>query len=444
MSRINFICTLLVSLAFSSMVFADNTSSDRIKPCRTGLQACQKDTYTIIDATKNNEWDYVLKKYTRNGLVAIRNLYFDYFACQYEYDLCVAGEEADVEVFHKQVSNTPETQWELSTPAQEGVDASLIQKVHDHAAAIEDLRSLLIVKNGKLIYESYFAMQEDKRPHWCMSTTKSIVSLLVGIAIDKGYISSEDIAIQSYFPEYFATRDHSPKNTIKIVDLLRMKSGLDFSDKTNWRGAYGLRALTQYWHADNAKDLALHDDLAYIPGQQYQYSTPAVDTLTAILNKATGSTAAEFAEEHLFNPLGIYNYVWAHDSHKFYRGGYVLFLRPRSLAKIGQVVLDNGRYESKQLISSDWLEKTFQVHQTYVWEGVMQRTGIKLGYGYLWYISELNGYEIRFTWGYGGQFIIAVPNLNLVITTTATPDVSLEDSGVIADEIFDTIVRALL
>ena len=146
----------------------------------------------------------------------------------------------------------------------------------------------------------------------------------------------------------------------------------------------------------------------------------------------------------MFDPLGIKRYVWLHDSNEYYRGSHVIFIRPRGLAKIGQMVLDNGKYNSKQIVSPSWLEKSFKVHEHNIWPEVFDAANIKLGYGYLWYVSKLNNYEVRVAYGYGGNFIVIVPKANLVIVTTANSEVSFENAVSNPSKIFNGIVKVLL
>lgn len=443
-----FLCAISLFAISSAYAKDSNVPDERVNKCRTDLRVCQHLNTRISVDIKAKGWDVEQNKFPLDVLTKIRDNYFDSADCQYEYQACLIGQSADLDEFRKKINTTPETELELSTPTEEDVDPEAIKQVVQFAESIEGLRSLLIVKNGKLISESYYQFKDDPRPQWIMSATKSVVSLLIGIAIDKGYISSENVSIKPYFKNYFSSTNQPDKEKIRIIDLLRMKSGLDFSDETHWHNSNPEIAdywISDYWFADNANDYALKFDMAYKPGEMYQYSSPAIDLLTAILNQSTGMTVAEFAEENLFNPLGIKNYLWAHDSKEYYRGSYVLFLRPRDLAKIGQLILNNGVYNSKQLISSSWLKKSFTVHQTEdVWEGTLPTTGMKLGYGYLWYVSKLNDHIIHFAWGYGGQLIIIVPEKNLLVTTTANPDVALETSGIPPDMIFDGVVNVLL
>ena len=421
-------------------------ANDKTRSCRADLKLCQ-DLYTTVSTDiKRNGWDVKQNKYPIEVIRRIRVSHIDFLACQYEYRDCLAGREYKRANYDEFINNTPEAQFEISTPEKEGLDSNAIEKAVNAADEIEDLRSLLVVKNGKLISESYFQIKEDPRPQWVASVTKSIVSLLVGIAVDKGHIPSENLPIKPYFDEYYTEKERALKEKIKIVDLLQMRSGLSFADVDYWF-TYDTKpgyTYTDYWYADNAKDYALQFDMVANPGEQYLYNTPAVNLLTTTINHSAGMTAGEFADKYLFDPLGIKKYVWLHDSEEYYRGSHVIYIRPRGLAKIGQVVLNNGVYNSKQIVSSSWLEKSFTVHEHHVWPEVFDAANVKLGYGYLWYISNINDYEVRIAYGYGGNFIIIVPKKNLVIVTTANSEVSFENAIANPSKIFNGIVKVLL
>ena len=422
MKRSIYIFLITTTLAVS-LVYANDSKvpTDRINKCKTDLKACR-----------------VQKAYA----------YFGYFECQYEYQACKINKPADLGKFHNQVSTSPETQWEISTPEKENLDPEVVQEVIQNARTVQDLYSLLIVKNGKLVSETYFQLKDYPRPHGIASVTKSIVSLLVGIAIDNGYLPSEDVSIKAYFKDYFSIASQSLKESIKIVDLLQMRSGIAFTDQEYWMTFEAKKpgySFFDYWLSDNAKDYALQFDMSYKPGEKYQYNTPAVSLLTTILNHSTGMNSNEFAKKYLFEPLGIKNYQWAHDSNEYFYGGQAILIRPRALAKIGQMVLNDGVYNSKQIVSSKWLDKVFEVHQIDgVWERVFDSTGAKLGYGYLWYITKLNGYNLHFAYGYGGNFIVIVPKENLLIITTANNQTSLDKAAANPSKIFNGIVSVLL
>ena len=276
-------CVLLIAAMFALLPVSAkdlNITDKALNKCRSDLKVCQHLISRITDDIRLREWDVEKNKFPLDALTKIRNNNYDFAACQYEYHACKNGQTANLDEFRKKLSTTPESEWELSTPAEEGIDPETIKQVVQFAESIEGIRSLLIAKNGKLISESYFQFKDDPRPQLIASVTKSVVSLLIGIAIDKGHIPSENVSIKPYFKNYFSSANQPDKEKIRIVDLLSMKSGLDYRDKTHMQNTDYEKAfywMADYWYADNANDYALKFDMAYKPGEQYQYSSPAID-----------------------------------------------------------------------------------------------------------------------------------------------------------------------
>ena len=442
MHKIKYLCVFLSILITNS----SNADQSLINSCRAELRVCQLLNVHISTDNKGRGWDYINNEYPIDFLREIQDSYYDYFFCQETYELCLVNEKADVELFHKKMKSMSEVTWETSTPTAEGLSQESVDNAVEYASGIRDLKSLLIIKNGKLVSENYFLLKEDTRPQWIASVTKSVVALLIAIAIEKGFIESEYETIKQYFPNSLKNADPK-KESIRIIDLLQMRSGLSYADLDYWFTYEPIEGhtYTDFWLADNAKDYALQFDMIAEPGESYLYNSPAVSLLTTILNHSTGMTAKEFADKYLFLPLGIDDYVWAHDSDEYYRGSHVLFMRPRGLAKIGQLVLDNGMYDSEEIISSEWIEKTFKVHQPKdVWDNLFTSTNTKLQYANLWYVTQVNGRKIRMAYGYGGNFILVVPEMDLVIVTTANNEVSFENGVETPDRIFKGIVSELV
>ena len=175
------------------------------------------------------------------------------------------------------------------------------------------------------------------------------------------------------------------------------------------------------------------------------YNTPACNLLTTVLNRSANMTSKEFADKHLFGPLGIKNYGWFHDSGYNYVGGHTIFLRPRVLARLGQMILDGGSYQGRQIVSEEWLKKSF--HPTVSEFVKTDDSETVFDYGYLWWLGEYQGYNYQFGWGHGGQFLFLIPDANTLVVTTANPDPSglthWERSQKIIKEVMHNVVEAL-
>lgn len=352
---------------------------------------------------------------------------FDLYACDEVTHACESNQAPDLKRYLAHKQSQSETDWSLSKPIKEGVNDRKIQAAILAAASIPDLRSVIIAKNGKIIAEEYYSRKEDLRPQHIQSITKSITSLLIGIAIDKGFIPSEKERIEGYFPEYFARHDGLRKKTITIEQLLTMTSGLNFVDNPAWskykdsKSWHDAAAWINYWYEDNFLDQALHVDMVESDDEVIVlYNTPSSNLLTTILTRSTNMTSKEFADKYLFGPLGINNYFWLHDSNYNYVGGHTIFMRPRDLARVGQMILNGGSFQGQQLVSMQWLEKSFDSSVT---KFVQTDNGEQVfDYGYLWYTGAHHGYNYQFAWGFGGQFLFLVPEANTLIVTTAFPD----------------------
>lgn len=239
------------------------------------------------------------------------------------------------------------------------------------------------------------------------SATKSIISLLIGIALDNGFIKGIDEKVASYFPEF--NTFNNEKAVITIKHLLTMKSGygqiegnilssLKFVKSNNW---------VKYIF-----DLPLH----FKPDEKFEYNSANTHILSAILTKATGMSASDFAEKYLFNPLGIKKYKWEEDPTGYNFGAGNLFLKPRDMAKIGHLILNNGVWDNKQIISHGWIKDSF--NRQHYWD-------FGFHYGYLWYIKDevQQCSNIRCVTysaaGAGGQKILMVPELNILLVLTS-------------------------
>lgn len=377
---------------------------------------------------------------------------FDIFACDEVTLACNAGRAPDFKKFLERRATFPDADWLASKPESEAIDVAKLEQALKTAGGITNFRSILVAKNGKLITEQYFKRKDDPRPQHVQSITKSITSLLIGIAIDQGVIESEKEVIKPYFPEYFSKPHDKRKEKITIEGLLTMSSRLNFADSpyyskyentASWHDPGSWRA---YWAADNFLDRALNtnfvetdDEIAGI------YNTPACNLLTTVLKRSANMNSKEFADKYLFGPLGIKNYVWHHDSDYNYVGGHMIFIRPRDLARIGQMILDGGIYQGRQIVSEQWLAKSFQPTVSKFTTTDDGKTSFD--YGYLWWLGEHQGYDYQFGWGFGGQFLFLIPDANTLVVTTAYPDPTGHThwlrSQKIIKEVMHTVIEAL-
>ncbi|MEM1272099.1 MAG: serine hydrolase [Bacteroidota bacterium] len=299
------------------------------------------------------------------------------------------------------------------TPESVELDLSYLNRVAEQVEAEPDheVHSMLVVRSGRLVFERYYNGFGPDNPHDLRSATKSITSLLTGVAIDRGAVAGVDAPLMDYLGvQYPNVRD---KDDIQLGHLLTMSSGLDCDDgDTSTRGQEDRMYQKDDWVA-----YFLSLKRPYAPGDTTRYCTGGVVALGEAIAQGAGQDFAEFADDALFSRLGIQNYRWARfdNNRKVDTGGHLL-LTPRGMAKIGMLVLNEGRWRTEQIVSAEWIERSTQ-----------PRTAINgQPYGYLWWRNTLRyggpdgvAVDVLSARGNGGQVIFVVPEYDLVAVFTA-------------------------
>jgi len=307
--------------------------------------------------------------------------------------------------------------WETSSLDEEGVDsakiAELIKKILE--GKFPNTHSVLLVKNGKLILEEYFYGYNRDDLHRLASATKSITSILVGISLDKEMLKNVDQSVYKLFPDYKGTEWIDKKYEINVRHLLSMTAGIEWDenrDTTDPRHDYFAMRRD-----DDSKRYVFNKKLITLPGRKFNYNGGLSALLGEIIRRTSGLNAKIFSEKYLFKPLGISHYIWGkvNDGSIETAGG--LLLKSRDMAKIGQMMLNNGKYKDKQIVSKKWIAESTKTHIS----GNFHPLGS--GYGYQWYRGEtnINSKTIKtyFAQGLGGQFIFIVPSLKLTAIFTS-------------------------
>jgi CubicO group peptidase (beta-lactamase class C family) len=258
------------------------------------------------------------------------------------------------------------------------------------------------------------------------SASKSIISALVGIAIERRLIKGVEQPIADYFPEL--RKDSDPrKQKITIEDLLTMRSGLESTSFDN----YGEWVRSRNWVR-----FVLEQPLAAEPGTGMEYSTGSTHLLSAILTKATRRNTWQFAQEALGTPLGITFARWPRDPQGIYFGGNEMLMTPRQMLAFGELYLNKGRAKGRQIVPAAWVETSCKGRGR-------SRFNPDQLYGYGWWLRDFGEEESCFAWGYGGQYIFLFRDLDLVVVTTSSTTVS-EDRRDHRRAIFDLIQSQLL
>lgn len=277
----------------------------------------------------------------------------------------------------------------------------------DALAAAEQmprLHSLLISHEGELVVEKYFNGKKASQTANVKSVSKSWISALVGIAIERGYIDSLDQPIADYYGEILQNEADAAKRSITIGNLLSMQAGLETTSFYN----YGVWVLSDDWVR-----FALEQPMLAEPGTRLLYSTGNTHLLSAILTQATGKSTLQFARDELGEPLGLHIEAWPTDPNGIYFGGNNMEITPRQMLAFGELYLNKGRYNGHQVIPETWVDLSLRPRV----ESGRQRGRY---YGYGWWIRDMAGVPTAYAWGYGGQFILIASNLDLVVVTTSS------------------------
>lgn len=294
----------------------------------------------------------------------------------------------------------------------ERADSALLADAYARARSLPRLRSLLVHWRGSLIREQYFRGATRTQPANIKSASKSVIATLVGIAIARGRIRSVHQPIGELLPE--ATRGLEPaKRAITVEDLLTMRTGLQSTSFEN----YGAWVTSRNWVRD-----ALRRPLEAARGGPMIYSTGSTHLLSAIVTRVTGTSTFRFAERVLARPLGIPLRPWTRDPQGIYFGGNEMRMTPREMVAFGVLHLNGGRAPNgRQVVPKAWIDSAWVRRTRSGWSGQE--------YGYGWWIRRSGNHDVYFAWGYGGQFIFVVPDVELVVVTTSDPNARSRERG---------------
>ncbi len=303
--------------------------------------------------------------------------------------------------------------WPVVTPEVAGIDPSAFAKVEEFVANnLPDIRSLLVLKNGQLVLEKYYKNGTRDSQNEVYSVTKTIISLLIGIALEQKKLISLDQTIEEFLPDMFTLGTNATLKTVTLRQLLTMSSGLEWNEDYSSKDT----VASQWMASPDWMKFALNLKSRQAPGVAFEYSSPNVHFLSAILTKATGLSTKDFAQQVLFDPLGIKVATWKTDPQGLCLGPFGLALSPHDLSKLGMLFLQEGQWEGKQVVPQNWIKEATKSH-------IITNFGSE--YGYLWWLKSFNGHHGIIAWGVNGQFIVVVPHYNLVIVTTGKTEFPL-------------------
>jgi CubicO group peptidase (beta-lactamase class C family) len=300
------------------------------------------------------------------------------------------------------VAYWPAAGWQRSAPEEQGMDSQRLAEAVDWLRDQDRYRihSLTVVRHGYLVLDAYFYPFSAGSLHDVASVTKSLMSTLVGIAVTRGDIPSVDAAMLGFFEGREVANRDGGKESITVKNLLHMNAGLQCTaDPTEL-------TLIEMMQQPDWVQYALDLPMSAAPGRSWVYCSPGVHLLSALLQQATGQSSADFARQQLFDPLGFGDVVWPADPQGVNLGYGDVRMTAHDMARLGYLYLAQGEWDSRRLLSADWVSAATIAPQG------PQPGGS--GYGYLWWLTA-DGYAAR---GRGGQYIRVLPQQDMVVVTT--------------------------
>jgi len=295
----------------------------------------------------------------------------------------------------------PTDEWRTGTPEEQGFDSVALsqelQKLRDAGVTID---SLLIIRNGYVFLDAYFAPYDGTFSHDMASVTKSITTTLIAIAAGQGKIDL-DAPMLSYFPDRTIANLGARKQAITVKHLAGMVNGMESGCLDGDEATLDAMRATPDWIQHSLDRKMVRD-----PGKIFCYDSPGMHILSAILQETTGMTEIEFARTNLFEPLGIHEFTWESDPQGYTKGWGDIHLLPRDAAKLGYLWLSGGVWDGKQIVPADWVKDAVTAH-------VHASGGDDYGYG--WWVSKDSYWAL----GRGGQHVKVFPAFNAIVVVTA-------------------------
>ena len=297
--------------------------------------------------------------------------------------------------------------WASATVAEAGGSPETVERGLARARANPRILSVLAAKDGRLVVEEYFGVGHADSLNDVRSVTKSVVSALTGAAVERGDLALDD-PIAGHL-EAVTGRLPPEKAAVTVRQLLAMTSGFE------WNESGGGGSYYEWITSDDPVGHLLAKPLSDPPGRRFNYNSAAVHLLGIVLEQATGASLPDLAQQMLFGPAGVTRARWEPLGAGRHNGGAGLDLRPRDLARFGQLFLQGGRSGLRQVLPSGWVE--LSTAEKFGWRtdsGSLRG----ISYGFLWWVAPGAAEPFYFAWGYGGQYVVVVPGLNLVVVAT--------------------------
>jgi len=330
--------------------------------------------------------------------------------------------------------------WEVSSLRDEGIDEDAIEEVSQlirDVNSYENVLSMLIVKNGKLVHEEYSPYCQRNTLHWMASITKTVTSTLIGIAIDKGFIESADAKLYELLPQFADHFKDTEKKKIALKHIMTMTSGLEWNERVSYNNPQN--SEWQMVESEDWMSYVVSRSMRDEPGTLFNYNTGGIHLLSAVIKSVSGLYAHQFAEKSLLHPMGIYGYQWNKDPMGYPCTGGTdggIGLRTRDIAKFGWLFLKDGKWNGRQILSEKWVKEAPTTHVT------TKGRGRSYAFNWMKGARTINGKRFEYTasFGYGGQTLYIVPEYDLIIVFTC--ELSGANSGVniLVKKTFEAII----
>lgn len=331
--------------------------------------------------------------------------------------------------------------WEVSSLSKEGINKEAIEEISREIVNIDsydNVLSMLIVKNGKLVHEVYSPYCQRNTLHWMASITKTITSTLIGIAIDKGFIPSVDAKLHELLPQFADDFKDPRKREIALKHIMSMTSGLNWNERVSYNNPQN--SEWQMVESEDWMSFVASRPIKDEPGKIFNYNTGGMHLLSAVIKSVSGLYAHQFAEKYLLHPMDVYAYQWNKDPMGYPCTGGTdggLGLRTRDIAKFGWLFLKDGKWKGKQIVSTKWVKEAPKISLT--------SHGRGRNYAFNWMTgtrgSNRKQFEYIASFGYGGQILYIVPEYDLILVFTC--ELAGEDSGVnaLVERTFEAVIK---
>ncbi|MFN3537490.1 MAG: serine hydrolase domain-containing protein [Brevundimonas sp.] len=286
------------------------------------------------------------------------------------------------------------------TPAvtTRGLDPEIMAQTVERAGELDRLHALIVARDGEILAEHRFRGPGLDTPVNIKSASKSVLSAITGVAIETGVLEGTDQAIAPILARDLPSDPDPRISRITVAHLLTMRAGLG---RTSGRH-YGAWVASPNWVRH-----ALARPFEAEPGGQMLYSTGSSHLLSAVLTRASGRSTLALAREWLAEPLDISLPEWPRDAQGVYFGGNDMLMSPRALVRFGELYRQDGMIDGRRILPAGWVEESWRPRTTSPWSGN--------AYGYGWFVRQAAGHDVYFAWGYGGQMLFVIPDLDLTV-----------------------------